>query len=172
MEHTVQNEASLSGIGEPKRGEGGESASTFALQALLDEAVEQRAAVVAEGEPLVGVHHEAVRHVHVEALAAAHAAAAALLLHSALVRTRAKASRSSTCTRRATQLSYLLLHARALRHHRRVAALVDDARAHCRQIRAHQFACGPPRSRSRRPLARTRTVLWCHGCDRNVLSDR
>lgn len=52
---------------------------TFALQALLDESVEERAAVVAEGEPLVGVHHEAVRHVHVEALPAGHAHAALLL---------------------------------------------------------------------------------------------
>ena len=43
-----------------------------ALQALLDQAVEQRAAVVAEREALVVVHHEAVRHVQTEALAHAH----------------------------------------------------------------------------------------------------
>lgn len=52
---------------------------TLALQALLDEPVQQGAAVVAEGEALVGVHHEAVRHVHVEALSARHAHARLLL---------------------------------------------------------------------------------------------
>lgn len=52
---------------------------TFALQSLLDESVQQRAAVVAEREALVGVHHEAVRHVHVEALAPRHTHRALLL---------------------------------------------------------------------------------------------
>lgn len=53
---------------------------TFALQPLLDESIEQRAAVVAEREPLVRVHHEAVRHVYVEPLPARHAHTAGLLL--------------------------------------------------------------------------------------------
>lgn len=38
----------------------------LALQTLLDQAVEQRTAVVAEREPLVVVHDEPVRDVHVE----------------------------------------------------------------------------------------------------------
>lgn len=75
---------------------------TSALQALLDEAVQQRAAVVAEGEPLVGVHHEPVRHVHVEALAAAHAHAALLLQRTAARQSAAR--RPSPAARRAACL--------------------------------------------------------------------
>lgn len=107
------------------------SAGTFALQALLDEAVEQRAAVVAEGEPLVGVHHEPMRHVHVEALAAAHAHAA-LLLHSNEHVIRPDDTSPAPTTQR--RWPYLLFHAGALGHDGRVAALVDDARAHWRQM--------------------------------------
>lgn len=103
------------------------SGGTFALQALLDEAVQQRAAVVAEGEPLVGVHHEPVRHVDVEALAAAHAHAA-LLLHNTT-----RQSPHLLATPPPPGAPYLLLHAGALGHDGRVAALVDDARAHCRR---------------------------------------
>lgn len=40
----------------------------LALQALSEEAVEKRAAVVAEREPFVVVDREPVRHVHVESL--------------------------------------------------------------------------------------------------------
>lgn len=43
-------------------------AAHLALQALLDQAVEQRSAVVAEREPLVVVHHEPMWYVDVEPL--------------------------------------------------------------------------------------------------------
>lgn len=43
-------------------------AAHLALQALLDQAVEQGSAVVAEREPLVVVHHEPMWYVDVEPL--------------------------------------------------------------------------------------------------------
>lgn len=42
---------------------------TLTLKALFDEAVKQRATVIAEGEPLVVVHDETVWHVQAKALA-------------------------------------------------------------------------------------------------------
>lgn len=46
-----------------------DSQSTYlTLQSLFDQPVEQRAAVVAEREPLVVVHDEPVRDVHAEPL--------------------------------------------------------------------------------------------------------
>lgn len=47
-------------------------AAHLALESLLDQSVEQGAAVVAEGKALVIVDDEAVRHVHIETLSGRH----------------------------------------------------------------------------------------------------
>lgn len=44
-------------------------AAHLALQALLEQSVQQRAAMIAKREPFVGVHNETMRHVNAESLA-------------------------------------------------------------------------------------------------------